>query len=210
MSGASGPVVIRVLEVAHAVTGEALSPLTARIVPPQWDGWRLTIRGNAVILVADASRLPQLPATCTLGIGLARPAAAALLADGGSITTTITVPADLGGPPAERTAPLLLQPAAAALELHLCDEHGGPLAKRRVIAAPPGHLQARSRVPLAERAPGVYRSEIRTWAAALHPFAVWVDGVSVATRVFDYRTLLTRLRLVVPSQLIPSSPLPSR
>ena len=202
----SGLMVVQALEIVHAVTGESLQPLQANVVPPAWSGWRVLIRGHVIALAADAADIAAMPQQTTLQIQVTRSAVAGVLADSGSATVTLERPLTLAGPPSLRTRRLGLAPAAGQLELHLCDEHGEPLAKHRVAVVPiakhPAKPSSKGKVALSETKPGVYRSAVRPWTSDLHPFSILIDGVAVATRVFDHQCLLTRLRLVVPLHLL--------
>jgi hypothetical protein len=193
------------IEVVHAVTGQGLRPLAAALVAPAWPGWRLLTRGHVVVLAARASDIARAPAATRVAISA--PQDAAVLADAGATTIELGRPLHLDQAVAARTRQLGLEPADAVLELHLVDEHGLPLSGRRVAAvalgadapsAPPDPGAAS--VPLAETAPGTYRSAGRRWDRVFRPFAITLDGRTVARREMDYHVLLTRLRLVVCHQ----------
>ena len=216
---ADGLIAAHAVEVVHAVTGRELRPLTASLVAPTWDGWRLLIRGHVVVLALRASDAAQAPTTTRIAISA--PLDAALLADGGATTVEVGMPEQLDQAVSARTRQLGLPPADAILELHLIDEHGLPAAGREVAVvplSPPNGLAADTAagakhrrnakpvalapasVALSEIAPGIYRSPSRRWGRDFLPFRILVDGRAVARREMDYRTTLTRLRLVVCQQ----------
>ena len=218
------------VEVVHAVTGRELRPLTAALVAPFWDGWRLLIRGHVVVLAMRASDAAQAPASTRIAISA--PHDAALLADAGATTLELGRPEQLDQAVSARTRQLGLPPADAILELHLIDEHGLPYTGHEVAvvplsplnspaasaaASPAAATAAKSKrsakpapaatsaaavtsVALSEAAPGIYRSPSRRWGRDFLPFRITVDGRAVARREMDYFTTLTRLRLVVCHQ----------
>ena len=196
----TGPQVVFALEAVHAVTGTPLSPLAAVLLAPIWNAWRVLIRGHAVVVTADASDLAGMPPKTVIQVSVLRASLAGVLANQGVTSITLHRPRTLKPvAPGARTQRLAIDPAAGQLELHLCDEHGLALSKRTVAAVSVAGATESSTVALTERTSGVYRSAGQVWGPTLHPFAVQVDGVTVATRVIDYEQPTTRLRLVVPS-----------
>ncbi|MCX2183912.1 hypothetical protein KV205_25760 [Streptomyces sp. SKN60] len=171
------------VRVLHAVSGEPVEPLSARLDRPR-PGWSVRTRANTVaVAVRDGAPAPSGPPV--LSIAVADPVLAAALA-----TPAMTVP--LTGAELElRLAPV---PMTLSVELLATEDHTA--TGRTMVASAKSGPSPRPTVALPETVPGVYVSAPVVWTAAFRPLELLVDGASLGEITIDVTRGSPRVRLV--------------
>ncbi len=182
----------RVLQLRHSLqlapggANVLLPRIDVRLLPPVWAPWRLAVKGDRVLLSADARFLPEEPEETRLQVRVAEAEAALFFEDGGRWEVVL----DRASPPEE---PFLLPPLPARIEVELVRRSGVPRTGRTVRLASNGEV-----VELAEEDPGLYRSALRQWDPGFRTFRVLVNNQSVGHGAPTPFRSVTRIRFIVP------------
>lgn len=171
------------VRVLHAVTGEPVAPLTARLDAP-WPGWSVRARGHEVA-VSVRNGAPAPSATPVLSIAVADRVLAAVLA-----TPAVDVPLTAA------ESELRLTPVPMTLRVELIASADHAATGRAMLARAMSGPSPRPTVALSETDPGVYVSAPAEWTAAFQPLELLVDNLPLRPITIDVTRRSTRVRLI--------------
>ena len=180
------------VRLVHASTGEAIGPVTARLITPRY-GWAVRVTGATVVVtkrddVADPPVLPSLAVTLLDG----RLADLLRFPPPDNQPRHIVV-VDLTTAASDVT----LHPVPMTLEVVLITAlTAAPRTGRTVTARATSGPDPKPTIALPETAPGIYRSAAVEWTQRFTPCDLLVDGQLLRTLSADLTSLTTRIHLV--------------